>query len=308
MVTFYKLGSVYYIASGCGRYGDYTVNGVSVTDGLAVNFVPEKVEKHLSSHVLTGYKNIDTGDTITPAEYDKRNKELRTKYNDDDDVWENIDAEYEWKKFNSLWAAVYDTTPRVENVPFEVVSLDYDVTEFPPYTTACRVVANPNKNVHEKLYTMFTYTPNVLALVKSIGEEQGFTFVEDKPFFNVQLKGMEFTCSDRAQSPKNVKGYFPKNFDNVKSVLLGTLEECQERHKKNVELITEVFKEEKAKFDETPVKDLPSLGDLVGTLTDLRVSLDKVDSKVVTQHNLVRAKTLLNKAISSCMTSGIPSK
>ncbi len=83
------------------------------------------IYKNTKTHVVK-WKNTITGEELSPEEYSAKCSELFAAYNEDEEEWGDIDAEYAWKKWNQGWEVEREYEEEVIKPAIEIVEVTID--------------------------------------------------------------------------------------------------------------------------------------------------------------------------------------
>lgn len=221
---------------------DYKGKRLSVTNVDDIRLV--------SINLITKYYT-NGFDTITVEEYSDKCKELRAKYDCEDDCWDTLEDEFAYRKFVQVWQPVKEEVQVIgEPIKVEIVKAVYD--------TGSPFIEN--------------------SFLFSGGEKEAslFTYLRQKAIENIVKEcfdslGMEYEYKLDCSETKNKKVWSNSNHSGIRYVvafgtfvfndswrektnIVGTLEDCKmwyERDKKELEkIITVKYKEHFGKFDE----------------------------------------------------------
>lgn len=203
--------------------------------------------------VTTGYVSADDeGETLTKEAHMLRRVELNTSV---DDHWPTLEAEFAYRKFMDAWNPVTETVTTRTPLDFEVVSLEYDASDIPPYTVACRlegaVPDGPN-------FGLFNYRPNRFQLCLAVAEAVEIAFsgasCQSGRFWSIPDHGKEklefiqvngsYATSSRRSDIEGVGG------------ITGTAKECMDRHNENLRLLREFWELQAAKLEPKPLSGI----------------------------------------------------
>lgn len=233
---------------------DHTVKYITVThsDGKECTTTPEILRNSGHSFTfpmdstikLVKEKNVPvlrkdsvTGETMELSEWQKKISELTTSV-DEDGCFEDIDQEYEHKKFTKKWNAfIYEQVEEVVNVEIEVSKVIQFDTK------------NPHIEAHfsfddDREKAMYTYHRQsaILIMVNDFFKERGFQFQANAQYEATKNKKI-YGYSNTGLRYLVAFGTFVFSGDGEKLVSVpntyqGTLEACTLRYNSDIEDIT----------------------------------------------------------------------
>lgn len=280
-VTFYEYG-------GCwATYDDVhglTINGhlipskdySSPTPCLTFSNKPVTVEKITHRQVQVGVTR--NGEAIDWEEYQAVLSELMKEFDSDACVYSSIDAEYAVKKHREGIAPIMERETTVVPYSISIVPLAVD-SDVPPYCAPARLMDMPTTG---KAATLWHYKANKLKLVEAEGQSFGVVFkgVDDSGWGpSPKLEWNEWNVpSHSAKDLKFLK--LGENFTDYDTLLgikscTGTIDECRDAHKHNVELIRRFWAHEVSKLSRTKL-DTKQAGELYALATSAQKSLRTV--------------------------------
>ncbi|RYD84063.1 MAG: hypothetical protein EOP84_06565 [Verrucomicrobiaceae bacterium] len=288
MIEIYELEGLSILVS----HGGESINGGEPTnrhDYRTEYYVYPGVVQSLESvrrfESVIGYRSAD-GESLSREEYAAKQVEL-TANSDYDGNFPTLEEEFAYRKFKEKWEPIKEPTEERTPIQFSITKLAYDAEDLPPYTVPCRLGgATPTS----KNYALFKYSPNRLALLKQVAEECGFSYGGEKSKDPMEFGIPEHSIKDFRFV--TVGGNYTRNPEGRISVcgMVGTLKECQDRHRANLSSLRRFWQEESAKAVPKPL-DAISAGALLSIAQGLLITVKEVDPKRASWNNWKSAVT-----------------
>lgn len=175
-------------------HGDWNVSGINVTGPDEVQCLSiDDVRSVSTSKVITHYENAD-GDSLSVDEYDNLNRELRSKGVEDDYdlLFDDLDDEYAYRKFQKSWTAIYRTVVTTSDaLPVRVTSVKYDTGS--KFIKAPTIIGNMTTD--QALYT-YDRKSAVVAFAHEAMKSVGCEGIEEERFAN------QFTARQQTETEK----------------------------------------------------------------------------------------------------------
>jgi hypothetical protein len=221
-----------------------TVNGVDlpVARGPVQIPYPTEIKVVTTRKVKTGY--TDKNDRVLfENEYNDKLSKITSKGEYDDYEWsfDNIDDEYEYKKFLRTWQSVY------EDVNEEIVFTDFDivstiVSEYDYIMPVNSIVTDPDD-------MLFIYRPTPELILTEVAEKLGYQFVTDNSYGRLKegdkLKTITVSTHSGYQYTKINGNYINDDerhkFNSIRE-FRGTYNECIGEKDRQVKLAYEILK------------------------------------------------------------------
>ena len=251
------------------------INATPITDPLRgykpgelmiISEEPEVITYETIKRPLIGYRNSETGETISVLQYqeiENQIEETRKWIDDDEFVYEALEDEVFATRFFRTHTAVYENQTTVHCLNIELIS--YPVSE---YSNIIPLYSIDAKNIFE---TKCKYEPNTLNTFFEVCAEFGIT----KDRIDVpNHSGLRYVKID----DKFLTGL--KDFENFRnSTIVASYDECVKRMNELRSELKELISLHLAKQSQK-LMDKATLGSLLTELTILRNSVNGLDVKV----------------------------
>lgn len=225
-----------------------TVNGIDIpttsyNSGPIQIPYPTEIKVIKTSKVKVAYRDHKNNKTIFVEQYNTLLNDITSKGEYDDYQWEfdNIDDEYEYKKFTQTWQSVY------EDVKEEVVFTDFDIvstiiSEYDYITPIISIVNEPDD-------MLFIYRPTPELILTEVAEKLGYTFITDNSYGRLResekLKTITVSTHSGYQYTKINGNYINDDerhkFNSIRE-FRGTYNECIGEKDRQVKLAYEILK------------------------------------------------------------------
>ena len=291
VLNFYKIGEAWLLIDGfeCGYGYEFEYNGKLVKDAKPITFseAPKCVVKIKHYNDFICAKN-EKGETLTPEQWESLRAQLYL-YDSEMENWPSLDAEFAYRKFEREWEKVFAPSSEADVLEFQVVDLGTE--NLPPYTTPIRL-ANPDTN--NRNFGLFTYSPNRMEMMCKMSLKYGITYCGEN-----SQKGRCWSIPNHSKTDLDfikVNDAYARSAKGMIVGCIGTLEECQNLHNKNLLLMEEFWSIESAKLDDSPIKK-ESRGRVIQNLESIYSTLCKVESKQNTYQSFISARNAVKSLI-----------
>jgi hypothetical protein len=203
---------------------------------------PNNITVTRKYNVKVAYEDKN-GKVLFIEEYNNLLSELTSKgeYYDDEWTFENIDDEYNHKKFIQSYKAIYED--KEEQVVF--TNFDYIetiVSEYEHITPVQSVVDNPEE-------MLFLFTPTTKLMLTEVAKMLGYTFYEDHQYGSLKesekLRTITVSNHSNYEYTKINGNYIGSDqkhkFNSVRS-FRGTYNECVKEKERQVKMIYDILK------------------------------------------------------------------
>lgn len=272
-----------------------TVNGIDIPTTTSYNSGPIQIPYPTEIKVTTTRKVKTTyvdneGFVINPSKYEELLQKITSKGEYDDYQWEfdNIDDEYEYKKFLQTWKSVY------QDIKEEVVFTDFDIvstiiSEYDYITPIISIVNEPDD-------MLFLYSPSPTLILTEVAEKLGYQFITDNSYGRLResekLKTITVSTHSGYQYTKINGNYIndeeKRKFNSVRE-FRGTYTECLEEKDRQVKLAYEILKPYADRLIQRKLNQV-TVGELLTYLSHLKNRVGSLDVKKV---DLVNQRTIM---------------
>jgi hypothetical protein len=227
---------------------------------------------------------------LTPEDYQVEiDKLIPSKDNYDYPVFDNLDQEYAYKKFQENHKAIYEDYE--EKIAPEIIEWDITGRTDNEFIIPFRFIGKAEVKDNETLYE---YTPNPYKMAQEIAKKLKLKEIEDG-----KTNGMEWCVPDHSRDSlrfTNIAG----NYANYESLpgfhkTTGTWNECEEVYNKHYNAIKSMFEKE--------IKRLNSVGKkydkakIMGELELLKNMISKINVKTKSDIKPFEVVSKINKII-----------
>lgn len=269
---------------------DYNKKRVKVKD-------LNNIRKVNNNIVIDYYLNQEDDSRITVSEYEDKLKELNSHRTykgdwDENGEWNSLEDEYNYRKFKLVWKQITKTVQSIsEPILVEEVKTIYD--------TGNKFIKNAFLNGNSQC-DLFIYLRKDawLHIVKECFDELKMEYFDDcgylatknrKIWGNSTHSGIkyvvafgEYIFDDRFKEPSNLKG---------------TLEDMRNTYKKDRESIRKIIKTKYNKRFGKINENKINFNQLLNDLYELRNSINSIETKKITQRDLIDSKNKVNLLI-----------
>lgn len=271
-----------------------TVNGIDIPT-TSYNSGPVQIPYPTEIKVITtGKKKVaykDNNDKILFVdEYNKLLSVFTSKGEYIDYQWDfdNIDDEYEYKKFIQTWQPFY------EDVKEEIVFTDFDIvetmiSEYEYITPVHSIVTDPDK-------MLFVYSPTPTLILTEVAEKLGYQFITDNSYGRLRegekLKTITVSTHSGFQYTKINGNYIgdeeKRKFNSIRE-FRGTYAECLKEKEKQVEIAYNTLKPYADRLIQKKLNQV-TVGELLTYLSRLKNHIGSLDVKKV---DLINQRTIM---------------
>jgi hypothetical protein len=261
-----------------------TVNGIELPQpthnrGPVQIPFPTEIKVTITTKTKAGYRDDKNDKAISVEQYDALLNKITSKGGYEEYRWEfdNIDDEYEYKKFTQTWQPVY------EDVKEEIVFTDFDivdeiVSEFEYIRPVCSIVNNPDE-------MLFILTPTPMLILTEVAEKLGYRFIADNSYGRLgekeKLKTISVSNHSGYQYTKINGNYIndeeTRKFNSIRE-FRGSYAECLQEKERQVKLAYEILKPYDDRLNQKKV-DQVTVGELLSYLSNLKNRVGALDVK-----------------------------
>lgn len=260
-----------------------TVNGIELPNlNYNVKVVqipkPNDIVVVKKSQERVAYQDKD-GKVLFNDEYQKQLTELTNKgeYYDYEWKFDNIDDEYNYKKFVQTYTPIY------EEVIDEMVFTNFDiietiVSEYEEITPVESIVVNPDE-------MLFLLRPNRHIILSEVAERLGYKFIEDKEYGRLResekLKTITVSTHSGYDYTKINGNYITdeerRQFSKIRE-FRGSYVECIKEKEKQVDLAYNILKPYADRLNQKKLTQV-AIGDMLTYLSQLKNRVNNLDVK-----------------------------
>lgn len=297
LIAFEYAGGQYRIQLPTPRYNQSLLSDY-LKDGEPISFEESKVvvdslegyQIIKKSNVFSHYESNE-GAKITREEYDKMYNEIVSKghYDDDEDeyIFDNLDDEFELRKFNKRWS--YKTKEEItyEDIVFETKKAFRSDNKYiqPLYSVTSKDMW---ETLSESGEYLCSYNPSEPTMFVDICKELGLT---EKDYSNSTHSRIEYA---------QIKGsYVFTGNNNIRlgSLRSSTYEECVAQYEKDYNRIKTAVRNKLLESDMLTTKTYVNDAQLLKKLRSVLSHINAIDSKVKTQRSQNLARNEISDAI-----------
>lgn len=255
------------------------------TKSLSFSELPS-VELECSYSQTTHYED-EQGNKLSLEGYQKTEEKFNEIKNGEYE-FNNLDDEYEYKKFKKRW-----------------INVDKEVIEYKRQTITVLYVPQVNTPYTKPDFSLekesiekntVTYAPNVAQLIHDIAKKYGFEFMGDAN--HSKTEGLKYAFSENSGVSHmlrytRINGSYYNMSDSVKTYYRGTVEEVGKVHEKNVEYLDNMF----GKISRVLKNKTFNRESVIGRLEVIRRVQGEVMSMKKTARKNNQARSLMDKLI-----------
>lgn len=254
-----------------------------------------------TQEILIGYRHHMNTDLVIPVlEYQEKEKEfLAMKFynlNDHVYVWNNIDDEFEYRKFVATWNhKVYEKVEEiVGSYILDIEDMRYSENKY------IRPMRHYGEKITENIFK-FEGLIAVMDYIHEIAKELGYTYIDEINKRGEAVKEMEYSYPSHSGIDflKISGNYVYGSSSNTKysfRTVIGTYEECQKAFEENYNNLKSKFLMD---LNKRKTIDKILASSILNQVKSIRSHINKIDSKVSTrtEYNLAlkQSLNLINK-------------
>lgn len=182
--------------------------------------------------VHDGYRHKETGKLLTLDEWNSATAEWLT-HRDSDYNWDDLDAEYAYRKFTSQYEYVKHSEPKDE--PCDVVRVNLSGRTDHPYISPLRLLQEKTPDA-----PLYCYNCDLQRMVREVGKSLGFTEIDDE-----RQRGRVFQIPSHSGIRfMKINGKYcvaDKEFNDVGSLHAASWDECEQRYNRTMERLRDKF-------------------------------------------------------------------
>ena len=263
-----------------------TVNGVDIpttsyNSGPVQIPYPTEIKVITTRKVKVAYRDNLKDKAIFVEQYNTLLSDITSKGEYIDYQWDfdNIDDEYEYKKFIQTWQPVY------EDVKEEIVFTDFDIIS--TIISEHDYIIPINSIVNDPDEMLFLYSPTPTLILTEVAEKLGYQFITDNSYGRLResekLKTITVSTHSGFQYTKINGNYIGdeerRKFNNIRE-FRGTYDECLKEKEKQVEIAYNTLKPYADRLIQKKLNQV-TVGELLTYLSHLKNRIGSLDVKKV---------------------------
>jgi hypothetical protein len=240
---------------------------------------PENITIKREYSELVKYQTKNGDKVLLVHEYNDALTSLRINAIYDDGEWEfdNIDNEYEYKKFIQTYEKIYEQKVE-ERVFTDFEFIETIVSEHEDITPVESIINNPED-------MLFVLTPTTKTVLTEVANKLGYTFYEDKEYNRLKesekLRTISVSNHSNYEYTKINGTYIGSEIkDKLKTIrpLRGTYDECLLEKERQIKLVYDLLKPYDDRLNEKKLSQ-ETVGDMLTFLSSIGSRLNRLDVK-----------------------------